>query len=172
MVGDMMAAAIKGETFYDFYKEFQELAPERKPPSIKDFKKRVLDSAWREVQPHVGSTQGGARNIKHVWTDEERACLATNFDRLKPIWLEAKRIAKTAQKSKEVTRSQRWREEVSRAYPELPLDLIERLSAPRSDDAKPADIALTHAASICLPVTYTTRRLRTEIKAWKLKNPS
>lgn len=142
-----------------------------KVKKLEDIEK-ILEPYWRHIKDkHLGITQGGARNFKHIWTPEDLVCLKTNFDRLKPIWTEAKRIAVQAQKSKESTRSHRWREEVKRAYPELPDDLIERFATPRSDEAKPSDIALINAARLCLPVTYTTRRLRSELKKLNFKKP-
>lgn len=119
------------------------------------------------------TTRGGAHNVKHVWSDDERACLATKYDELQPIWVEAKRIARSAQKSKEPKRKKEWREEVLRAYPQLPVDLLERFSSLRADDAKPADIAVVHAKRECgVTEDYSPRHLRDQIKAWKLKNPS
>lgn len=61
MVGDMMAAAIKGETFYDLHRAFQELSPDKMPLALKDFKRAVLETTWRELKPHLPST-------KHVRT--------------------------------------------------------------------------------------------------------
>lgn len=126
---------------------------------------KILEPYWQHIkEKQLGVTAGGARNVKHVWTEEQRDCLASNYERLQPIWAEAKRIAVAARKSKETTRSRRWQEEVKGAYPDLPDEFIERLSAPRSADAKPSDIALAHAASLCIPVSYSLRRLRDELK--------
>jgi hypothetical protein len=116
-------------------------------------------------------TRGGARNVKHLWTDEERAQLATKYEELQPVWLEAKRIAKGAQRSKERTRKKEWRNEVLRAYPDLPPDLLERYANPKADDAKPGDIALIHAKRECgITEEYSPKRLREQIGAWKLKS--
>jgi len=135
----------------------------------KEIKDTLFQQEWELLKMFTGVTQGGARNIKHLWTDKERSCLANHFERLKPIWAEAKRISKEARKSKESTGRRQWREEILRAYPELPKDLIERLSVPRSDEAKPIDIAITHAARLCISATYSPRRLKDEIKEWKFK---
>jgi len=173
---NIVAMIIEKVVYTTIYAARNELSDILEAPKLKFSAKEIHDALlqpeWERLKSIAVATPGGARNIKHIWTDEERECLAANYGRLKPIWVEAKRIAKHAQKSKEPTRSHRWREEVKRAYPDLPSELIERLAIPRSDDAKPADIALTHAASLCLPVSYTTRRLRTELKAWKVKNLS
>ena len=116
-------------------------------------------------------TRGGAHNVKHLWTDEERACLAAKYKELRPVWVEAKRIARAAQKSQERTRRREWRKEVLRAYPNLPTDLLERFASPRAEDAKPADIAVIHAKRECgVKDEYSSRHLRDQIKAWKLKN--
>jgi hypothetical protein len=114
-------------------------------------------------------TRGGAHNIKHVWTDDQRACLASKYEELQPIWIEAKRIAKAAQKSKERTRKQEWRKEVLRAYPDLPIDLLESFSTPRGG-TKPSDLAVIHASRACgITAELSPRHLREEIKMWKLK---
>jgi hypothetical protein len=142
-----------------------------KKTKLEDMEK-MLEPFWKQIKERqLGVTTGGAHNVKHVWTDEHRACLESNYERLKPIWKEAKRIAVAAQKSKESTRSQRWQEEVKGTYPDLPGDLVERLSAPRSDEAKPADIALTHAARLCIPVILSLRSLRDELKELILDSP-
>lgn len=115
-------------------------------------------------------TRGGARNVKHLWTDEERAQLAAKYEEFQPVWIEAKRIARAAQKSRERTRKQEWRAEVLRAYPNLPHDLLERYSNPKADDAKPADLAVIHAKRECgITEEYSPRHLRDQIKAWRLK---
>jgi hypothetical protein len=117
--------------------------------------------------------RGGARNVKHTWTDEERDCLVAKYKELQPIWIEAKRIAKGAQKSRERTRKKEWRAEVLRAYPHLPADLLERYANPRADDAKPSDIAVIHAKRECgITEEYSPKHLREQIRAWKLKTSS
>jgi hypothetical protein len=166
----MVFEKIVHATFFAGANELRDIlkVPEQKY-SAKDIKDVLFQADWERIKLLSGVTRGGARNIKHSWTDKERNCLVLNDERLKPIWTEAKRIAIAAQKSKESGRSLRWSEQVKGAYPDLPQDLIELLSAPRSADAKPANIALTHAARLCIPTSYSTRRLREEIKAWKLK---
>lgn len=57
MVGDMLANAIKGQTFYDFYEAFKALKPEDQPPSVKDFKKLISRQAVKSVEPHLPSTR-------------------------------------------------------------------------------------------------------------------
>lgn len=61
MVSDMMIAAIKGQTFYDLHEAYKQLKPDDEPPSVKGFKKMVLDAAWRDIKPHLPAT-------KHVRT--------------------------------------------------------------------------------------------------------
>lgn len=135
--------------------------------SAEQIREALYGREWGHLKQMFGITQGGARNIKHRWTDKQRQCLADNYGRLKPIWLEAKRIARDAQGAKESSRRLRWAEAVSATYPELDTDLIARL-APDSSDARPADIALTHATRICIPgKTFSTRKLREEIKKVK-----
>jgi hypothetical protein len=147
-------------------------APDRKFTE-KEIKEAIFNPAWERLKPLISlpfTSHGGARNVKHVWTDEERRCLVNNYEQLQPIWLDAKRIAKDAQKSRVKMRNQAWRNEILRAYPELPEDLIERFATPRSEDAKPSNIALIHSARLCVPgVELSTVRLRKEIKTWKFK---
>ena len=112
----------------------------------------------------------GGSDPKHDWTDEERACLMTRYEELKPIWLEAKKIAKRAQKSREKTRKASWRDEVLRAYPYLPIELVERFATPRAEDAKPSNIAIIHAKNLCgITFDYSVKTLQEEVRAWKLK---
>lgn len=135
--------------------------------SAEKIREALYGREWGHLKQMFGITQGGARNIKHRWTDKQRQCLAQNYERLKPIWLEAKRIARDAQGAKESNRRLRWAEAASATYPELDADLIARL-APDSSDARPADIALTHATRICIPgKTFSTRKLREEIRKVK-----
>jgi hypothetical protein len=145
-------------------------------PEQKYSTKMIETSLYRlereRLKALIGSptTRGGAHNVKHDWTDDERACLVAKYEELRPIWIEAKRLARDAQKSRERPRKKEWRNEVLRAYPQLPADLLERFSSPRADDAKPADIAVIHAKRECgVTEDYTPRHLRDQIKAWKLK---
>lgn len=111
----------------------------------------------------------GGSGAKHDWTDEELNLLANKYEDYKPIWLEAKRIAKSAQNSRERSRRIGWREEVLRAYPYLPIELLNRLSSPRSEKAKPSDIAILHAKQETGVIpAYSTRELRKKIRMWKL----
>lgn len=57
MVGDMMAAAIKGQTFYDFAQIARDAGPD-KVPSLKEFKKLIQDAAWRNIKPHLQVSRG------------------------------------------------------------------------------------------------------------------
>jgi hypothetical protein len=124
-------------------------------------KRRTLEKQLRgEKQDRRGGSEP-----RHDWNDQERACLKACYAVLKPMWLEAKKIAKSAQKSKENTRRTNWREEVLRAYPGLPRDLLERFASPRASDAKPSDLAIIHAKTVCgISAEYSPRRLRAEIK--------
>ena len=91
--------------------------------------------------------------------------MSVYYDRLKPIWREAKKIAKAAQMSKERTRQQRWKEEVMTIYQEqdLPADLIDLLAIPQA--TPPADLALAHAARICIPdAAYSLKVLKAKLK--------
>jgi len=67
LVGDMLVAAIKGQTFYDLAEAAKEFGKDI--PSVQPIKKAVQDLAWRELKPHLPST-------KHVkthpdWRGEE-----------------------------------------------------------------------------------------------------
>jgi len=140
-------------------------------------KVRKLDQIVKELEPfwqriketHLQVTQGGARNIKHLWTVEEEVCLKTNYDQLKPIWIQAKKIATEALRSNESKRQREWRSAVLGTYPDLPIDLLNRFEYLRSDDAKPSDIALEHAARKCIPIKLSNRRLRNVIKKFTFK---
>lgn len=110
---------------------------------------------------------------KHVWTDDERKCLTEHYERLQPIWIEAKSIAKDAQKSRETTRKKEWRKAVLSVYPDLPGDLLERYATLRAEDAAPSKIAIIHAARLCVPqADLSPQRLKAQIKAWKVKQSS
>lgn len=142
--------------------------PEQKY-SAKKIKESLFNEDWEHFKIIAGVSQGGARNVKHGWNDKERSCLANQYEQLKPIWLEAKRISKQARNSKESARRNKWQESVLSVYADLPIDLVELLAAARSDESRPADLALIHAARICIPgISYSTRQLRSEIKRWKL----
>lgn len=168
---EMINDKILHAAFYGGANELRDIlkAPEQKY-SAREMRDAIFESDWQLLKPLLGISSGGPRNVKHVWTDEDRQCLAEQYERLKPIWLEAKRIAKAAQNATEHSRRKRWAEAVAATYPELKSDLIERL-APDSSDARPADIALIHAARICIPaVRLTVRKLREEIRKWKSKS--
>lgn len=162
----IQAAALSGAN------ELREIleAPERKY-SAQQIKDEVFRDEWELLKPIIGVSTGGARNVKHVWSDKDRECLASKYAELQPIWIEAKKIARLAQNSKEATRKKEWRKEVLGVYENLPADLLERFATLRGDDAKPSNIALLHAARSCLPpnVELSIGRLREEITAWKVK---
>ena len=139
------------------------------PTKIKasDVESIVYKPEWDRLKTIIGlqSTHGGKRNVKHDWTPEELESLAKNYQELQPIWREAKRIARAAQKSPEASRRNNWRAEVLRAYPDLPTDLLGRFQHLRADDAKPSDIALIHAKIKCgVMETYTARELSDKIR--------
>lgn len=139
--------------------------------TAREIKDQIFEKDWNLIKPLIGVQTGGARNVKHKWTDTDRACLATRYAELQPIWIEAKKIAKNAQDSLEGTRRKNWRKEVLAVYDTLPADLLERFVALRADDAKPSDIAILHAGRLCLPETVelSVGRLRKELTEWKNK---
>lgn len=134
-------------------------------------RKRALIRQHVSAIPHVRPERGrGGSQPKHRWTDTDYECLTQKYDELKVVWIDAKRIAKDAQKAKSPRRNQGWRAEVLRAYPDLPEDLLDRFVHLRADDAKPSDIAIIHALRECgVKELYTPRELREKIRAWKLK---
>jgi hypothetical protein len=87
-----------------------------------------------------------------------------NYDRLKPIWRGAKKAAKQAQEATELGRRKTWKDQVAVAYKdqELPDDLIAQLAL--NINAAPADLALLHAARLCLPVSYSTKVLKQKLR--------
>jgi len=103
--------------------------------------------------------------------------LALHFERVYPIWEQAKKIYKESQGSSDRKRRERWRETIFATYPELKgySDLVERLADPpqlpenilsklEEKGGSPArsDIALEHAARRCgaPPYEYTIRHLK------------
>lgn len=129
---------------------------------------KQLEPLWRYIKSHLNLTPGGRQNVKHVWSPTDHICLDVHYERLKPIWQEAKKTARAALKSKEATRRKRWKEEVAAIYQEeaLPDDLI-ALLAP-SEDTAPADLALTHAGRLCVPdVTYSLKVLKEKLRYLK-----
>jgi hypothetical protein len=131
-------------------------------------KQRVFKWDWERLKPILGISHGGAGERESLWTDSVCECISTNHERLKPIWREAKKVAKSAKASREPKRREAWAAAVLGTYPDLPPDLVDRLSAPRSEDAKPADIALLHAARQCY-VSSSTKTLRKQIRLWKAR---
>jgi hypothetical protein len=103
--------------------------------------KEAVDHYRKEFEKQLRGDRDrrGGSVAKHDWTDQELETLAKKYDDLKPIWLEAKRIAKSAQKSNERSRRIGWRNEVLGVYPHLPIELLDRFSNPRADDAKPSN---------------------------------
>lgn len=135
-------------------------------------KRRDLLRTYLKLMPNILTERkrGGSR-AKHRWTDSQYADLAKKYEELKEVWSDAKRIAKDAQRARSSKRSQQWRAEVLRAYPELPRDLLERFAHLRADDAKPSDIAILHAQRECgVTNPYSARDLRAKLRAWKLKS--
>jgi hypothetical protein len=134
-------------------------------------KDAIFQKDWELLKPVIGISTGGPRNVKHVWTDNDRECLASRYAELQPIWIEAKKMAKAAQESREERRKREWKKAVLAVYESLPADLLERFANLRHDDAKPSDIAILHAARLCLPanVELSVVRLRKELTGWKNK---
>jgi hypothetical protein len=89
----MVFEKIVHATFFAGANELRDIlkVPEQKY-SAKDIKDVLFQADWERIKLLSGVTRGGARNIKHSWTDKERNCLVLNDERLKPIWTEAKRI--------------------------------------------------------------------------------
>lgn len=126
---------------------------------------KILEPYWKHLKAHLNLSPGGRQNIKHQWTIRDHTCLAVHYDRLKPIWREAKKAAKQALTAKESSRRKNWKDQVAAAYKEeeLPVDLVEQLAL--TINAQPAELALIHAARICLPnVSYSTRVLKQKLK--------
>jgi len=106
----------------------------------------------------------GGSDPKHYWSHEQRDCLTRLYTQLKPVCIEAKRIAVNAQRSTDRQQKRDWKLEVLRAYPKIPKDLLERFAHPRADDAKPSDIAIIHAKRECgVSYDYSSRQLRKEL---------
>jgi hypothetical protein len=124
---------------------------------------KMLEPHWYQIKRHLNVKPGGRRNVKHQWSVRDHTCLAVHYDRLKPIWRGAKKAAKQALEAKELSRRKTWKEQVAAAYKDeqLPEDLIEQL-APNINSA-PADLALIHAARLCLPVQYSTKVLKQKL---------
>lgn len=125
---------------------------------------KTLDPFWKQIKGLLHLSPGGRQNVKHRWTPADYVCLNVHYERLKPIWREAKKAARTARNSKEPTRQKRWKEEVAAIYQEenLPADLVERLTPP--EDMPPADLALIHAGRLCVPdVSYSLKVLKEKL---------
>jgi hypothetical protein len=121
----------------------------------------ILEPFWKRIKEHLSVTPGGRRNVKHEWSMRDYACLEVHYERLKPIWREAKKTARESLKAKEPIRQKRWKEQVAAIYKDenLPDDLVEHLAPP--EDWPPADLALIHAARLCVPdVTYSLKVLK------------
>jgi hypothetical protein len=133
---------------------------------------KLLEPEWRQIKAFLSLEPGGRINVRHIWTKTDYLCLHKNHERLKPIWREAKRIAREARKSKEVTRQQRWKEQIAEVYKaeNLPDDLIDHAAPP--NEWKPSDIALVHAGRLCVPnasPAYSLKRLKEKLKLAKLE---
>lgn len=129
---------------------------------------KALDPFWKQIKGLLYLSPGGRQNLKHKWSPTDYICLEVHYERLKPIWREAKKTARAARNSKEPTRQKRWKEAVAAVYQEenLPSDLIERLVPP--DDMPPADLALLHAGRLCVPdVSYSLKVLKEKLHSFK-----
>src|SRR5207244_1851537 len=60
-----------------------------------------LKPYWKRIIKRLDVTPGGAQAGKYIWTPQDVVCLNTHYQRLKPIWREAKKAAKQALKAKE-----------------------------------------------------------------------
>jgi hypothetical protein len=133
---------------------------------------KALQPEWKQIKEFMNLQTGGRLNVRHIWTAADRLCLPKHHERLKPISTEAKKIAREARKSKELTRRQKWKGEVAKVYEDenLPDDLMDHLIFP--DEWKPSDIALVHAGRICLPQVsppYSLKTLRETLRLSKRK---
>jgi hypothetical protein len=146
------------------------LIPDTKlsPAEIRDV---VYGSEWEHFKAMTGITSswGGARNVKHEWTDSDRECLARKYEELQPAWTDAKVIAKEALKSRIRNRKVEWRKEVLRTYPNLPTDLLDSFGTPRGG-TKPSDNAIIHASREChITPGISARRLKAVVTEWNVK---
>jgi len=133
---------------------------------------KALEPEWKQIKEFLNLQTGGRINVRHHWTKADYLCLHKTHERLKPIWTEAKKIAREARKSKEITRRQRWKEEEIGTYKSenLPDDLIDHVAPP--DEWRPSDLALLHAARICVPQVsppYSLKTLRENLRLSKRK---
>lgn len=105
------------------------------------------------------TSRGGARNVKHKWSDEDHNTLAFQYERLKPIWKDAKTIFLQNRKREE------WAKMVSIAHDDLPDELISKLADEDPYAASPSSIALEHAAVLCgfNVGTYSVRQLKRKL---------
>jgi|GEM_PF-2618507 hypothetical protein len=131
---------------------------------------KLLDPEWKQIKHWLSLQTGGRINVRHIWTKTDYLCLQKHHERLKPIWREAKRIAREARKSKEVTRQQTWKEQVTAAYraENLPDDLIDHAAPPK--EWPPSDLALVHAGRICVPQVsppYSLKKLKEKLRLAK-----
>jgi ribose 1,5-bisphosphokinase PhnN len=137
-----------------------------------EIRNAVQRPEWEYLKRIMGipaTSRGGAHNVKHLWNDSDRECLARKYAELQPVWLDAKEIAKESLKSRVRNRKTEWREEVLRRYPNLPSDLLEAFSTLRGG-AKPSDNAVIHASRECnITPGISARRLREVVTAWNLK---
>lgn len=142
-----------------------DLARQTGTPTLKlDLIIKTLQPHWKRIKTHLNLSPGGRQNVKHQWSVRDRTCLAVHYDRLKPIWRGAKKAAKQAQEAKELSRRKTWKDQVAAAYKDadLPDDLVAQLAP--DINAQPADLALLHAARLCLPVSYSTKVLKQKLR--------
>jgi DNA-binding transcriptional MerR regulator len=140
------------------------------PKYTLEYVAKLLGPEWKQIKDMLNLKPGGRINVRHHWTKTDYLCLHKHHERLKPIWGEAKRIARQAQKSKEPKRRARWKEEVAETYraEALPADLIEHTSLP--DEWPPSDLALVHAGRLCVPDVsppYSLKVLKEKLKLSK-----
>lgn len=102
--------------------------------------------------------------------------LQNTYEDIVEAWKEASTMCRSALSSSSENRKANWQEEISRAFPELPVDLIVRLqpthfwpadiaqaaSGKKHGTSDPLDIALEHAARLCgaKPYAYMLSYLR------------
>jgi hypothetical protein len=133
---------------------------------------KMLAPYWRRIKDLLYLQPGGRINVRHQWSKADYLCLKHHHERLKPIWKEAKRIAREARNSNETTRRTRWKDAVTGTYgsENLPDDLIDHLTLP--DEWPPSDLALVHAGRLCVPNVsppYSLKVLKEKLKLSKLK---
>ena len=128
----------------------------------------AIDVILKELRAHAKELldapigeRGGSK------PDYDLTHLGSHFESVYPLWQEAKRLYRQAQKTKEKTRREKWRESIKIIYTDLPDDLIERLAKvptlseeiniklqQKGGSSASADIAAEHAARLCGAPAY------------------